>query len=179
MSYREGLRMMGMRAPWGGVMKAKYEQITRTNILYLRVSVMNRTPRGRRGWTPPVTLPLFPVGSGAGTSVSWESKRKQLIAISGARDLSASPNLILFPSFTPVIRRRCSSYYTTVNVGGQPFNVALDTGSADLVTWAPAFHPKVNSSEQFLVDSDTELRCNRVPLFKFWCCSIHTVPNTS
>ncbi|KAF8306046.1 acid protease [Clavulina sp. PMI_390] len=40
-----------------------------------------------------------------------ETKRSKGIAITGARDFS---------------------YYTTVNVGGQPFNVALDTGSADL-----------------------------------------------
>ena len=98
---------------------------------------MDRTLRGRVPASS-ATLPLLHVGLGAvGTGVTWEAKRKQLIAISGARDLSAAQNSITFSSLTP--HRHCSSYYTTINIGGQPFNIALDTGSADLVTEFPLF----------------------------------------
>lgn len=66
------------------------------------MSGMDRISGGLRGRTPSVTLPLIPVGLGAGTSVAWEAKRKQLTAINGARDLLASPGLI-FPRLFIVV----------------------------------------------------------------------------
>ena len=105
---------------------------------------MDRTVRGRVPASS-ATLPLLHVGLGVGTGVTWEAKRKQLTAISGARDLSATQDSITFSSLTP--HRHCSSYYTGINIGGQPFNIALDTGSADLVTEFRLFlHQKIHQN---------------------------------
>lgn len=68
------------------------------------------------------------------TRSGWETKRKQLTAITGARDLFA---VFMDTDLTRHLTLALgSSYYSIVNVGGQPFNIALDTGSADLVNLA-------------------------------------------
>ncbi|KAF8343155.1 aspartic peptidase domain-containing protein [Cantharellus anzutake] len=68
-------------------------------------------------------IPMYPIASSNSNGLrrTWDLQHKNLVAVTGSRDFSYY-----------IIINAASNLMETDSVGGQPFNVALDSGSADL-----------------------------------------------